>query len=368
MTGKGFAPFLFLYVFASKWGKMSIWRGWSRISLACGQNFMYNFSRKLSHASVARVRSKNMRINKYLAECGVCSRRKADELVKDGRVSVNKKVVREVGTDVDETRDVVYVDGKKVVRVTHYDYLLFYKPKGCVTTLNEEKDNKSGRKKTDKELEEIANRTEKLAAQGIVEEKKEYTKPRKIITDFIGSDYKDKRLYPVGRLDYDSEGLLLLTNDGNLTYKLTHPSSEIPKTYIVKIEGTIEESDLAALRKGVTVDGVKYGRSKVKVTGIEKVSGAKKATIDPKDTQAREASDYADDEMKNVFTRLEVIIFEGKNREIRKMFDAVEKKVVFLKRVAIGELRLGGLARGAYRPLNDMEIAYLQSLCDRVAQ
>lgn len=101
-----------------------------------------------------------MRINKYLAECGVCSRRKADELVKEGRVSVNKKVVREVGTDVDETRDVVYVDDKKVVRVTHYDYLLFYKPKGCVTTLNEEKDNKSGRKKTDKELEEIANRTE----------------------------------------------------------------------------------------------------------------------------------------------------------------------------------------------------------------
>lgn len=305
-----------------------------------------------------------MRINKYLAECGVCSRRKADELVKEGRVSVNKKIVREVGTDVNENQDVVYVDGKKVVRVTHYDYLLFYKPKGCVTTLNEERDNKSGRKKTDKELEEIANRAEKLAVQGIIEEKTEHTKPRKIITDFIGADYRDKRLYPVGRLDYDSEGLLLLTNDGNLTYKLTHPSSEIPKTYVVKIEGTIEESDLAALRKGVTVDGVKYGRSKVKVTGIEKTSGSKKATIDPKDVSAREAIECADD-MQNVYTRLEVIIFEGKNREIRKMFEAVEKKVVFLKRVAIGDLRLGGLARGAYRPLNDMEIAYLQSLCEK---
>ncbi len=305
-----------------------------------------------------------MRINKYLAECGVCSRRKADELVKEGRVSVNKKIVREVGTDVNENQDVVYVDGKKVVRVTHYDYLLFYKPKGCVTTLNEERDNKSGRKKTDKELEEIANRAEKLAAQGITEEKTEHTKPRKIITDFIGADYRDKRLYPVGRLDYDSEGLLLLTNDGNLTYKLTHPSSEIPKTYVVKIEGTIEESDLAALRKGVTVDGVKYGRSKVKVTGIEKTSGSKKSTIDPKDVSAREAIECADD-MQNVYTRLEVIIFEGKNREIRKMFEAVEKKVVFLKRVAIGDLRLGGLARGAYRPLNDMEIAYLQSLCEK---
>lgn len=93
-----------------------------------------------------------MRINKYLAECGVCSRRKADELVKQGRVSVNKKVVREVGTDIDEDKDVIFVDGKKVVRVTHYDYLLFYKPKNCVTTLNEDNDNKSGRKKSEKSL------------------------------------------------------------------------------------------------------------------------------------------------------------------------------------------------------------------------
>lgn len=308
-----------------------------------------------------------MRINKFLAECGVCSRRKADELVKEGRVSVNKKVVREVGTDVDETKDVVFVDGKKVVRVTHYDYLLFYKPKNCVTTLNEDNDNKSGRKKTDKELEEIKNRAEKLAAKGIVEEVKEHSKPRKIITDFIGDDYKNKRLYPVGRLDYDSEGLLLLTNDGDLTYRLTHPSSEIPKTYVVKIEGTIEESDLAALRKGVTIDGVKYGRSKVKITGIEKVKDTKKAVIDPKDVLAREAIECKED-TSGVFTRLEVIIFEGKNREIRRMFEAVEKKVVFLKRVAIGELRLGGLARGAYRPLNDAEVAYLYAITNKPQQ
>lgn len=310
-----------------------------------------------------------MRINKYLAECGVCSRRKADELVSAGRVSVNKKVVRELGTDINEEKDVVFVDGKKVVRVTHYDYLLFYKPKGCVTTLNEERDNKSGRKKTEKELEEIKNRQEKLAKQGIVEEVKEHTKPRKIITDFIGDDYKSKRLYPVGRLDYDSEGLLLLTNDGQLTYALTHPSSEIPKTYVVKIEGTIEESDLAALRKGVTIDGVKYGRSKVKVTGIEKVKNDKKAVINPKDELAREAVEIQamTDGIDGIYTRLEVIIFEGKNREIRRMFEAVEKKVVFLKRVAIGELRLGGLARGAYRPLNDMEIAYLQTLAQKTA-
>lgn len=300
-----------------------------------------------------------MRINKYLAECGVCSRRKADELVAQGRVSVNKRIVREVGSDIDESKDVVYVDGKKVVKVTHYDYLMFYKPKGCVTTLNEDRDNKSGRPKTQAEKEALELSVQK---NDKTEENKQ-SKPRKIVTDFIGDDYKNKRLYPVGRLDYESEGLLLLTNDGALTYKLTHPSSEIPKTYIVKIEGTIEESDLAILRKGVTVDGVKFGRCKVKVTGIEKVNNSKRTTIDAKDPSLNDM-----DMNGEIYTRLEVILFEGKNREIRRMFSAVEKNVVFLKRVAIGDLRLGGLARGKYRPLNEGEIAYLLNLCNSIGQ
>ncbi len=229
-----------------------------------------------------------MRINKYLAECGVCSRRKADEYVKAGRVSVNKKIVREVGSEIDENKDVVYVDGKKVVHITHYDYIMFNKPKGCVTTMDDTRDDKSGRKKqedADKNTarkREISQESAKSAQQdkGIGEGKK----PRRTVVDYLG-EYKDKRLHPVGRLDYDSEGLLLLTNDGDMTYKLTHPSSEISKTYIVRIEGSIEESDLAILRKGVTVDGVKYGRCKVKVTGVEDGN-----------------------------TRLEVVIFEGKNR------------------------------------------------------
>ena len=270
-----------------------------------------------------------MRINKYLAECGVCSRRNADELVKQGRVSINKKVVKELGCDVDVDKDIVFVDGKKVVKVTHYDYIMFNKPKGCVTTMDDTRDNKSGRPKTDLEAQETKP-TES------VEEKK---RPRRTVLDYIDGEFKNKRLFPVGRLDYDSEGLLLLTNDGDLTFKLTHPSSEIPKTYIVKIEGTIEESDLAALRNGVKVDGVKYGRSKVKVTGVEDGN-----------------------------TRLEVIIFEGKNREIRRMFEAVEKNVIFLKRVAIGDLRLGGLSRGGYRELNEIEVAYLKQLCEKSVQ
>ena len=278
-----------------------------------------------------------MRINKYLAECGVCSRRKADEYVKAGRVSVNKKIVREVGSEIDENKDVVYVDGKNVVHITHYDYIMFNKPKGCVTTMDDTRDDKSGRKKqedADKNTarkREISQESAKSAQQdkGMGEGKK----PRRTVVDYLG-EYKDKRLHPVGRLDYDSEGLLLLTNDGDMTYKRTHPSSEISKTYIVRIEGSIEESDLAILRKGVTVDGVKYGRCKVKVTGVEDGN-----------------------------TRLEVVIFEGKNREIRRMFEAVEKNVTFLKRVAIGELRLGGLSRGGYRELGEGEIAYLAKLC-----
>lgn len=265
-----------------------------------------------------------MRINKYLAECGLCSRRKADEYVKSGRVSVNKRVVREVGSEIDVDNDIVYVDGKKVVRATHFDYIMFNKPKGCVTTVDDARDNKSGRRSAE---DGEGDRNSFAYADA------EIKKPRKTVMDYLGN-LNGKRLFPVGRLDYDSEGLLLLTNDGDMTYRLTHPSSEIAKTYIVRIEGGIEESDLAVLRKGVTVDGVKYGRCKVKVTGVE--DGA---------------------------TRLEVVIFEGKNREIRRMFEAVEKNVVFLKRVAIGELRLGGLSRGGYRELNEVEIAYLRKLC-----
>lgn len=170
---------------------------------------------------------------------------------------------------------------------------MFNKPKGCVTTMSDDKG-------------------------------------RKTVYDFIG---REKRLVPVGRLDYDSEGLLLFTNDGELTHKLTHPSNEIPKTYVVKIEGEISESDMATLRKGVTVNGVKYSRCKVKFTGEE-----------------------------NGLSRLEVVIFEGKNREIRRMFEAVEKNVVFLKRVAIGDLRLGGLSRGGFRELNEFEVDYLKRL------
>lgn len=215
-------------------------------------------------------------------------------MILQGRVKVNGKTVETLGTTVRPDIDSVSVDGTIVRPVASYSYVLFYKPKGCITSVRDDKG-------------------------------------RKTVFDYL--DLKIPGLVPVGRLDYDTEGMLLLTNDGDLAFALTHPSHEVPKTYSVRIEGEILESELATLRKGVVIDGKKTARSKVKRI-----------------------------EYKDGFTKLQVTITEGRNRQIRKMFEAVGKQVVFLKRVAVGELRLGGLARGGYRFLHDDEVAYLKSL------
>ncbi len=236
-----------------------------------------------------------MRINKYIASSGICSRRVAEELVTSGKVKINGKPVTALATDVDEENDTVTVDGQKISLVTKLIYIMLYKPKGCICSLSDEKG-------------------------------------RKTVFDYL-EDFQNKRIFPIGRLDYDTEGLLLLTNDGALSNKLTQPINEISKTYVAKIEGEIEESDLARLRNGVTVDGVKLRRCKIKVL-----------------------------DRNEKFTRLEITIYEGKNREIHKMFETVGKTVAFLKRIKIGDLKLGGLSRGAYRYLTPKEVAYLNSL------
>ena len=235
------------------------------------------------------------RLNKYLASTGAASRRGADKLIEEGRVKVNGKVVKELGTSINEKNDTVMVDDKIVKPVNDYAYILFYKPKGCITTISDEKG-------------------------------------RKTIYDYL-QDLNIPHLIPVGRLDYDTEGMLIMTNDGDLAYKLTHPSYEIPKTYLVKVDGEMPEHKLAQLRKGVIVDGEKTKRCKVKLL------------------------EYKDEESK-----LQVTITEGKNRQIRKMFEAVEREVKFLKRIAVGELRLGGLPRGGYRYLNEVEVYYLKNM------
>ena len=237
-----------------------------------------------------------MRINKYIAEAGVASRRNADQMIKDGRVSVNGKKTTECGLDINVENDTVFVDGVKITPVRRYTYIMFNKPKGCITTAQDEFG-------------------------------------RKTVYDYL-EQYAGKGLFPVGRLDYDSEGLLLLTNDGALAQVLTHPSYEIPKTYLVKIEGALPEDDLKKIRAGVKgLDGVRYAPAKVSLK-----------------------------EINEKYTRLEITITEGKNREVRKIFEAVGKTVVFLCRRKIGDLSLGGLSRGTSRYLTDKEIAYLKSL------
>ncbi len=237
-----------------------------------------------------------VRLNKFIAECGVASRRGADKLISDGKVKVNGAVVTKLGVEINDKSDVVSVDGVVLKQAERKVYLMMNKPKGCVCTAQDEDKN------------------------------------RKTVYDYLETDV---RVFSVGRLDYDSEGLLLFTNDGELANYLTHPSHEIPKTYVVKVEGEVPENDLALLRKGVTLDGVKTKRAKIK---------------------------FKETEQAGKIFKYEMTIFEGKNRQIRRMFEAVGKNVVFLKRVAIGDLRLGGLGRGKTRYLSDFEVEYLKNL------
>ena len=235
-----------------------------------------------------------MRLNKYIAECGVASRRAADKLITEGRVKVNNKVVTALGTEVNEYNDTVMVDERKIALVKRDIYIILNKPKGCVTTVKDDKG-------------------------------------RKTVMDYVS--VKDKRLFPIGRLDYDTEGLVILTNDGDLSYKLTHPSNEIPKTYVAKVEGTISEADISKLRNGIPLDGVMTHRSKVKILGEE-----------------------------DGLTRVEITIYDGKNRQVRRMFEYIGANVVFLKRTKIGDLKLGGLGRGMSRYLSDREIDILKRM------
>ena len=232
-----------------------------------------------------------IRLNKYLADCGVGSRRQCDEYIADGVVKVNgKRAV--VGQTVEE-RDVVTVEGRRVAPKTKLYYVMLHKPKGCVCTVRDDRG-------------------------------------RKTVMDFI--DLK-ARLFPVGRLDYDTEGLLLLTNDGEVANVLTHPSHSIKKTYVARVSGAITESQRRQLEQGVEVDG--------------------KTTLPAQVTLLESDGNH---------TRVEVVITEGRNRQVKKMFQSVGAEVEFLKRTAVGELHLGGLQRGKYRFLNEKEMQYIKGL------
>lgn len=235
-----------------------------------------------------------MRINKYLAECGLGSRRACEKLVLDGRVAVNDKAVTNLATDIDPEADKVSLDGKKVQAIHKHLYIALNKPKGCVTTTSDEKG-------------------------------------RKTVLDYLPEKFKDKRVFPVGRLDYETEGLILLTTDGDTANRVMHPRNELPKTYVARIEGEISEDELETLRGGVVLDGEKT--KKCKARRLESEENA---------------------------SRIEVVISEGRNRQVRRMFEAVGKTVTFLKRTAIGDIRLGGMGRGEARELKPAEIEFLK--------
>lgn len=234
-----------------------------------------------------------MRINKFLANCEVASRRACDKLIEDGKIKVNGKTAK-LGDDIDEVNDSVYYDGKRVILKDKKEYYIMNKPKGYVCTVSDDKG-------------------------------------RKTVMNLLPSTVG--RVYPVGRLDYDTEGLLILTNDGDLAFRLTHPKNEIPKTYLVKIDGKLTDSQLNKLRTGVEIDGVMTQKSKISIAETDKES-----------------------------TKIYVTIHEGKNRQVRKMFEAVDSKVDFLKRVKVGDLTLSGLDRGKVRKLSDDEVFYLTHL------
>ncbi|NLY81664.1 MAG: rRNA pseudouridine synthase [Clostridiales bacterium] len=234
-----------------------------------------------------------MRINKYIATSGVTSRRKADELVVNGNVKVNGVVEKNLGVDIKED-DVVSVNGKVIKPNTKFEYLALNKPIGYVTTVSDEQNR--------------------------------YT-VMDLITDI------EVRVFPVGRLDYNTSGLLLLTNDGDLANKINHPKSDFEKTYRVLAKGVVSRNKLDKLRLGIDIGGYVTAPAKVKM--IKSVG-------------------------KN--TLLEMSITEGKNRQIRKMCKAVGCPVIDLQRIAVGDIVLGRLKEGNYRKLKRDEIEYLKSI------
>ena len=234
------------------------------------------------------------RLQKVIANLGYCSRRHAEELISQGKVLVNGEVVLELGTKVGRS-DVIEVEGMELSREKNYEYYLLNKPRGVVTTTSDDKG-------------------------------------RKTVVDIINTN---TRIYPVGRLDYDTTGLLLLTNDGVLANGLMHPSNKIDKTYIVKVNGILSGYDIKRLRSGIVIDGRKTSKCFAKVRSVDK---EKNTCI------------------------VELVIHEGRNHQVKKMIEAVGKKVLKLKREKFAIFDCSGLKYGEYRRLSNKEISILYSM------
>ncbi len=233
------------------------------------------------------------RLQKVIAESGYCSRRKAEELIIKGKVLVNGEIIDKLGTKVDNS-DSITINGSKLEKQDK-EYYLFYKPRGVVSTTSDDK-------------------------------------KRKTVLDYFDTN---KRLYPVGRLDYDTTGLLIVTNDGDFANMLMHPKNKIEKVYIAKLEGIIKGEDINKLKQGVIIEGKKCVPNRVKLKKIDKKTN------------------------KSI---IEITIHEGKNHEVKKMFKSVGFNVSKLKRERIEFLTLKGLSSGEYRKLTPKEIKQLYNI------
>ncbi len=234
-----------------------------------------------------------MRINKFMATCGVASRRKCDELIEKGRVKVNANVCKKLGMQINPEQDLVTVDDRPIRLTNNFVYYMLNKPCNVVTTVSD-------------------------------------PNGRPTVMDYMPQG--KNRIFPIGRLDYNTSGLLLFTNDGDVAQKLLHPSFEFGKTYVVDIKGNILDAEIKKLQNGVDIGDFVTSPAKVEVLKTTPTT-----------------------------TTLKIVIHEGKNRQVRRMFDAVGHKVQKLQRVAVGKIKLGDLPLGKYRELTKEEIAYIKS-------
>lgn len=233
------------------------------------------------------------RLQKVIANSGYCSRREAEKLIVSGRVSVNNKIITELGTKVSDN-DEISIDGVKLSK-EQKEYYLLYKPRGVVSTSHDDKG-------------------------------------RKTVVDLINTN---ARIYPVGRLDYDTTGVLLLTNDGELSNLLTHPKNNVDKIYIAKIKGILDVGSIKKLENGVIIDGYKTSKARVKVRRIDK---------------------------KNNTSIVQITIHEGKNHQVKKMFEAIGHEVLKLKREVFAFFTTGDLNAGEYRRLTIKEVKQLYGM------
>jgi pseudouridine synthase len=247
-----------------------------------------------------------MRLNKLLSAAGIASRRAADALIKQGRVEINGRVVTQLGTQADPARDEIKVDGRRVRAAAARRYLLLYKPRGVVSTRSDPQ-----RRTTVIDL---------LARAGI-------------------AGY----FYPVGRLDYESEGLIILTNDGEFAERVTHPRYQLERTYEAQVEGVPDERDLDRLRRGVVIDGGKTAPARVRLMRVVQARAGTQAVV-------------------------ELTIREGRNRQVRRMCDEIAHPVARLRRTRIGPITAQGLRPGGIRELRAEEIRQIAESGERVRE